>query len=192
MFAVLLAESRKSVTAGISSDFLTNHLMVASSQPRPSGTFLDGMGNRARRGLISLVCAVKQSFVRRPTASLDLEVRDQPRGMAHKPWNELLVHVKMNCGHFLRSRPQRAELLCNLLGCSLDAPSTRAKANSCVEKHRVVFPTVTHQLCQLLDELVLITQEYDARPAGEAQCPSDDSNCVFVLALGNHCKEHST
>ena len=42
---------------------------------------------------------------------------------------------------------------------------------------------VTHQLCQLLDGLLLITQEVDANPAREAPCLSDDSNCVFVLTL---------
>ena len=40
----------------------------------------------------------------------------------------------------------RPTLLCNLLVCWLDAAGTRAlEPNRCVEKHRVVFPIVSHR-----------------------------------------------
>ena len=137
-------------------------------------------------------CAITQSLVRRLAVGLDLEVRDQPRGIAHKPWSELVVHVKVGCVQILRSRPQRATLLCSLLVGSVDAAGTRAGAKRCVEKYCVMLPILTHQLCQLFGGLLLIRQENDARPARAGPCLSDDSNRVFVLSLRDHCREHST
>ena len=135
---------------------------------------------------LSVEKTVAQSFVWRLAVGLDLEVLNQPRNVAHKPWNELVVHVKLNRVHFRRSGPQCATQLCGLLVCSLDAASTRTGANKCVEKHCVMLPAVTHQLCHLLVGLLLIREETDARPAREAQRLSDDSN------LRDHCTEHST
>ena len=53
---------------------------------------------------LPVVCSVAQSLVRRLAVGLDLEVRDQPRGVAHKPWNELVVHVNLCRKHFLSVR----------------------------------------------------------------------------------------
>ena len=128
---------------------------------------------------LSVVSTVTQSLVRRLAVGLDLEVCDLPRSVAHKPWNELVVHVKLDRVHYLLSRPRCATLLCDLLVCSLDAASTRGGANRCVEKHCVMLPVVAHQLCQVLDGLFLIRQENDARPDREAQCRSGDRNRAY-------------
>ena len=81
---------------------------------------------------LPVVCTVAESPARRLAVGLDLEVRHQPRGVTQKPWNELVVHVKLDRVHFLRSRHRCAPLLCNLLVCSLDVVST------CVELRSIV------------------------------------------------------
>ena len=95
--------------------------------PNVLGKVLD-MYRLGKLNDLSMVCTVAQSLERCVAFDLDLEMRDQQGSVAHKPWNELVVDGKLDLLHFLRSRPQCATLLCDLLVCPLDATGTRGGA----------------------------------------------------------------